>query len=320
MSAAPEPSTSPESPKRPAAAGKPLSVYAGGRLQYETRGLRVTPLSDLYHFLMRTAWWKLLGSFVVIYFSVNALFAGCYWLGGEGTILNARAGSFADAFWFSVQTFATIGYGNLSPGSTYAHLLVTFESFCGMLSVALGTGILFAKFSRPMARVAFSKNAVVSLRNGQPCLMWRIANRRGNALLDATVQGHVLMDEVSDEGQRMRRVLALELERTSMPMFFLAWTVIHRLDSKSPLYGLSPEDVAERVVGLVVSFSGIDDTMVQSVHARRIYDAPDFVFGMRFADMIDSSAPGKLVIDHAQLDELVAEGTPAPASGPRSIV
>jgi inward rectifier potassium channel len=286
------------------------AIYSTGRLRYESRGLRVTPLSDLYHFFMKAAWWKLLLSFGVIYCAANAAFAVAYWWGGPGTVLNARAGSFADDFWFSVQTFATIGYGNLSPGSTYAHVLVTVESFAGMLAVAFGTGILFAKFSRPMARVAFSKNVVVGSRNGQPCLMWRIANRRGNALLDATVQGHALIDEVSSEGHRMRRVHALELERSGMPMFMLSWTVIHPLDAKSPLFGLSPENAGERLVGLIVSFSGVDDTMVQTVHARQMYNPADLRFRARFVDMIDNSTPGTLIIDHAQLDELVAEEGP----------
>jgi inward rectifier potassium channel len=289
---------------------KAASIYSAGRLRYETRGLRVTPLSDLYHFLMKTKWSTLLAAFGVIYCAVNALFALAYWLGGPGTVLNARPSSFADDFWFSVETFATIGYGNMSPGTTYAHLLVTVESFAGMLAVALGTGILFAKFSRPMARVGFSKNAVVSLRNGKPCLTWRIANRRGNALLDATMQCHVLMDDVSSEGHRMRRVHALELERSGMPMFTLAWTVIHPLDEKSPLFGLTVENASQRLVGLIVSFSGVDDTMVQTVHARQMYSPEDLRFGVRFVDMIDNSTPGTLIIDHAQLDELVAEDAP----------
>ena len=286
------------------------SVYQSGQLRYEVRGLRVMPLSDLYHFLMKSAWWKLLGAFGAIYVGVNALFALAYRLGGPGTVLNAHPGSFADDFWFSVQTFATIGYGNLSPGTTYANLLVTVESFGGMLAVALGTGILFAKFSRPMARIAFSRNAIVGLRNGQPCLMWRIANQRGNALLDATVQVHVLMDDISSEGQRMRRVHALALERDAMPMFILAWTVMHQLDEKSPLYGLTVENAAERVVGLIMSFSGVDDTMVQTVHARKMYAVDDLRFGARFVDMIDNSQPGTLIIDHAQLNELAAEDAP----------
>ena len=282
-------------------------IYQAGRLRYEVRGLRITPLSDLFHFLMRTRWSSLLGAFVVIYCGANVLFALLFRLGGDGTILNARPGSLADDFWFSVETFATIGYGNFAPVSTYAHLLVTLESFCGMLAVALGTGILFAKFSLPKARVAFSKNILVSVRNGQPILTWRIANRRSTSLLDATAQAHVLIDDVSSEGHRMRRNHVLELERSSMPIFFLSWTLIHRLDEKSPLYGLSLDNANERVIGIVVSFTGVDETMLQAVHARQLFNAEDLRFGARFADMIDASSPGMLVIDHGQMDELVVE-------------
>ena len=179
-----------------------------------------------------------------------------------------------------------------------------------MLSVALGTGILFAKFSLPKARVAFSKNVIVSMHNGRPCLIWRIANRRSTSLLDATARAHALMDEVSSEGHRMRRNHVLELERGSMPIFFLAWTLIHRLDEKSPLFGLSAENAAERVVGIVASFTGVDETMLQAVHARQLYNPEDLRFGARFADMIDSvEIPGTLIIDHAQMDELVAQDT-----------
>jgi inward rectifier potassium channel len=290
--------------------GKGPSVYQSGSLRYEVRGLRITPLSDLFHFLMRTAWSRLLASFVVIYCGVNSLFASCYWLGGTGTILNARPGSFADAFWFSVQTFATIGYGNLAPATTFAHVLVTIESFCGMLSVALGTGIVFAKFSLPKARVAFAKNVIVSSRNSQPCLVFRVANRRSSSLLDANARAHALMDDVSSEGHRLRRNHLLELERSTMPVFFLAWTLIHRLDEKSPLFGLSPENAAERVVGIILSFTGVDDTLLQPVHARQLYNPEDLRFGARFADMIEPAAPGMLRIDHSKMDELVVEDTP----------
>jgi inward rectifier potassium channel len=176
-----------------------------------------------------------------------------------------------------------------------------------MLSVALGTGILFAKFSLPKARVAFSKNVVVSTRNGKPCLVWRIANRRGTSLLDASARAHALMDDISSEGHRLRRNHVLELERSSMPVFFLSWMLIHRLDETSPLFGLTPENAGERVVGIILSFTGVDDTMLQTVHARQLYNPEDLRFGARFADMIDGSTPGMLIIDHEQLDELVVE-------------
>ena len=301
-------------PIKPVGAKGP-SVYQSGSLRYEVRGLRITPLSDLFHFLMRTAWSKLLAAFIIIYCGVNCLFATFYWLGGDGTILNARSGSFADAFWFSVQTFATIGYGNLAPVSTFAHVLVTIESFCGMLSVALGTGIVFAKFSLPKARVAFSKNILVSSRNGQPVLVFRVANRRNSSLLDASARAHALMDDVSSEGHRLRRNHLLELERSTMPVFFLAWTLIHRLDEKSPLFGLTPENTTERVIGIILSFTGVDDTLLQPVHARQLYNPEELRFGARFADMIEPTTPGMLVIDHSKMDELVADEAPG-SQGP----
>jgi inward rectifier potassium channel len=179
-----------------------------------------------------------------------------------------------------------------------------------MLSVALGTGIVFAKFSLPKARVAFSRNVLVGLRNAQPCLIFRIANRRHSSLLDATARAHALMDDVSTEGHRLRRNHVLELERDAMPVFFLAWTLIHRLDEKSPLFGLSPENASERVIRIIVSFTGVDDTMLQPLHARQLYAPEDLRFGVRFVDMISAPVAGTLAIDHSQMDELVVEEMP----------
>jgi inward rectifier potassium channel len=138
-------------------------------------------------------------------------------------------------------------------------------------------------------------------------LIFRIANRRGTSLLDASAQAHVLMDEVSAEGHRMRRNHTLELERSTMPIFVLAWTLIHRLDEKSPLHGLTLENAPDKVVGIVASFTGVDETMLQAVHARNMYTAADLRFGARFADMIDNSVPGMLIIDHEKMDVLHAE-------------
>lgn len=280
-------------------------------VRFEVRGLRARPLSDLYHYLMRAGWWRVTFAFVVMYCSINAVFAGMYWLGGPGTIANARPGSFADAYWFSVQTFATIGYGGLTPASIYANVLVTLESFSGLLCSAFATGILFAKFSRPAPRIAFSRHLLVSHRNGQPYLVWRVANQRATGVLDATVKAHVLMDEISAEGARMRRAHPLTLDRHEMPVFNLAWTLMHRLDEQSPLFGLTPETLRQRVISFIVSFSGVDSTTVQSVHARQTY-LPDAVqFGYRFADMIDPTTPGLLVVDHAELDSVLEESNPS---------
>lgn len=280
----------------------PVALYDNGQLRFERRGLRATPFADFYHFLMGTTWRRLLGLFACAYLIINALYAILYLLGGEGTLLNVRPGSFADAFWFSVETFATIGYGVFAPRSFYAHVLVTTESFAGLLSAALATGIVFAKFSRPTARVLFSKCAVTFVRNGQPALAFRVGNLRNASLVDVRVKVHALIDEVSKEGHEMRRAYALKLERTQMPVFLLAWNILHPIDDESPLRGIDGSNVIERLVSLIVTFSGVDDTMVQTVHARHVYTPQDIRFGTRFADMMDRSNPQKLIVDYSRFD------------------
>jgi inward rectifier potassium channel len=257
---------------------------------------------------MGTTWRRLLGLFVSAYLLVNSLYAGLYLLGGEGTLLNVRPGSFADAFWFSVETFATIGYGVFAPRSVYAHVLVTTESFAGLLSAALATGIVFAKFSRPTARVQFSKQALTCVRNGRPMLVFRAGNLRSASLVDVQIKVHALIDEVSKEGHEMRRAHALKLERTHMPVFLLAWSIFHPIDDESPLQGITAANVRGRFVSLIVTFAGVDDTMVQTVHARHLYTPDDIRFGTRFADMMDRSNPEKLIIDYERFDALEPDG------------
>jgi inward rectifier potassium channel len=283
------------------------AVDGDGQLRFERRGLRPTPFADFYHLLMGATWRRLLALFALAYLALNSSFATLYFLGGPDTLLNARPGSFTDAFWFSVQTFATIGYGVLAPNTNYAHLLVTVESFTGMLSVALATGILFAKFSRPTARVLFTRNVLIHTRNGIPTLVFRVGNLRSAPLLDVHVKVHALMDEVTKEGQELRRAQPLELERTHMPMFLLAWNIFHPITQASPLYGIDVTNVGQRLVGVIVTFSGVDDTMVQTVHARHTYTPADLQFAMRFSDMMDRSVPGKLIVDYARFDELIPE-------------
>jgi inward rectifier potassium channel len=260
--------------------------------------------TDVYHYLLTITWRRLLGVFFLIYIGTNALFGFLYWLGGDD-ISNVRPGSFVDAFWFSVQTYATIGYGGMSPITPYAHVLVTLEAFVGMMALALGTGIVFAKFSRPRARIAFSDKLCVHLRNGRPVLEFRLTNQRRGSLSDATMKFTVLRDEVSAEGQPMRRGSTLELERSHMPILSLAWNCIHILDETSPLHGLCPGDSMEQIVGFIAILAAHDDTMGETVHARTFYNADDVLHNMRFVDMIDSrSEPGIVSIDHALLNDV----------------
>src|SRR5450432_3170806 len=281
-----------------------MTAFGVGKSRFEVKNLDQRWFTDVYHYMLAVTWRRLLGVFFLVYCGTNALFALLYWLGGND-IANARAGSYADAFWFSVQTYATIGYGGMSPATTYAHVLVTLEAFVGMMAMALGTGIVFAKFSRPTARVAFSDKLVVHVRNGRPVLEFRLANRRRGSLSDATMQLSVVMDEVTAEGQPMRRGYPLELERPHMPVLSLAWNLIHVLDEQSPVRGLRAGAGDDHIMGFIASLTAHDDTMAETVHARQYYNPEDLHHNVRFVDMIDvKSQTGVITIDHSLLNEV----------------
>jgi inward rectifier potassium channel len=283
--------------------GRARPMVTLGAVRFESKGLDQPWFHDVYHFMLAISWASLLGLFFAVYLSANAIFACLYWL-GDGAVEHARAGSFADAFWFSVQTFATIGYGGMAPATTYGHVLVTLEAFVGMMSIALGTGIVFAKFSRPRALIQFSKKMVVHVRNGRPVLEFRLANQRRGSLSDASMKVNLVYDEVTSEGLPMRRSRPLELERAHMPLLALAWNLIHVLDEQSPLHELKRETVGQRIVGVIALMSAHDDTLVETVRARQFYQPQDLVFESRFVEMISRQDDGVLVIDHGLLDVL----------------
>lgn len=275
-----------------------------GRSRFVIKNLHQSWYTDVYHDMLTISWRRLLGVFFLIYIGTNAFFGFLFWL-GDNDISNVRPGSYADDFWFSVQTYATIGYGGMAPITTYAHVLVTLEAFAGMMALALGTGIVFAKFSRPRARIAFSDKLCVHIRNGRPVLEFRLANQRRGSLSDATMKLSVVRDEVTAEGQPMRRGSPLELERSHMPVLSLAWNCIHVLDESSTLHGLCPGDSMDHIVGFIAILAAHDDTMGETVHARTFYSAEDVLHNVRFVDMIDSkSEPGIISIDHSLLNNV----------------
>lgn len=310
------------SPSSPPKTSRRGPGYGIGGARFEIKNLDQRWYTDVYHYMLAVSWLRLLFVFFGVYCGTNALFAFLYWVGGND-IANARPGSFADAFWFSVQTYATIGYGGMSPATTYAHILVTLEAFVGMMAMALGTGIVFAKFSRPKARVAFSNNLVVHVRNGRPVLEFRIANQRRGSLSDAVMKFSVMKDEMTAEGQPMRRGYPLELERSQMSVLSLAWNLIHVLDENSPLRGLAPGKM-EHITGFIASLTAHDDTSAETVHERQFYNPEDLLHDVRFVDMIDSrSQPGVISIDHSLLHEVrpivpnrAASDTDPSGSGP----
>jgi inward rectifier potassium channel len=260
---------------------------------------------DVYHSALNAPWSLLLAGFAAFYVVLNALFALAYVAGGDD-IANARAGSFVDAFFFSVQTMATIGYGGLAPRTLYANILVAIEAFLGVLSFALATGLFFAKFSRPTARVLFSRVAVVAPRDGVRSLMLRMANERANQILEAQVHLALARTETTIEGERVRRLYDLQLLRTRTPLFVLTWTVIHPIDERSPLFGATPESLREAEGEIIVSVMGVDETFSQTIHARYSYLADEIAWDARFADIMSRLPDGRRLVDYTRFHDVVA--------------
>lgn len=267
-------------------------------------GVPSRPLADLYYNLMRRRWRWLVGFLAAAYLAFNLLFAGLYSLDPTG-FANSEPLDFADAFNFSVQTFATIGYGAIAPKSVFTNTLVTIEALAGIMYTALATGLVFAKFSRPSARVTFSKHMTVHERNGRPALHFRLANDRGNDLVEASIRLTVLKTEVSREGQQMRRFRDLQLERSWSPLFAMSWLAIHVIDEHSPLFGEDAASLEADEVLFVVILTGIDGTFAQTVHARHIYEFHDIRWGYRFVDVVTPHSPGRVQLDLSKLHDVV---------------
>jgi inward rectifier potassium channel len=259
---------------------------------------------DPYHLLLTIPWSGFIPLICVLYVTINALFAVAYWLGGD-CIANARPGSFLDLFFFSVQTLASIGYGAMYPKTTYANIVVTIEAMIGLMGIALMTGLAFARFSRPTARVIFSRVAVITAHDAKPTLMFRTANQRRNTILEAQMRVYLMRDEVTAEGQFMRRIYDLQLLRNQTPNFSLSWSVVHVIDQFSPLYGMTSESLSDTNSMLIISLSGIDETVAQVVHARHSYSANEILWNNRFVDIFYHTSDGHRYIDYNRFHDVL---------------
>lgn len=259
---------------------------------------------DPYHLLLTIPWLGFLAVIAVSYLATNTLFAFAYLAGGD-CIENARPGSFLDLFFFSVQTLASIGYGAMYPKTVYANSIVTIEAMVGLIGVAVSTGLAFARFSLPTARILFSRTAIIAPHNGVATLMFRTANQRRNLILEAQLQVYLMRDEISKEGQHMRRIYDLKLIRQRSPSFTLSWTIMHQIDENSPLYGATLESLYQNQTTIVISLSGIDESVAQAIHARHVYAAQDILWNYRFVDIMHSTPNGDRYIDYNYFHEVL---------------
>ncbi len=284
-----------------------------GSFNVRREGLGFFQSLSAYHWLLELTWPRFLLVLGGIFLGVNLLFAGAYDLCGPAALSGIAArdgfGRFLGDFFFSVQTFATIGYGGIAPARTAANVLVVLEAVTGLLLVALGTGISFARFARPRARILFSERAVVAPYGDGEAFMFRLANAHKSELTD--LRARVLLAYRKPDGGRA--FVPLELERDNVLFFPLSWTVVHPIDARSPLRGKSVAELAAHRAEFLILLTGTDETFAQVVHARSSYEISEIVWNARFVSLYNPpDQDGGISIDVGKLSEV--ERLPAPAS------
>jgi inward rectifier potassium channel len=287
-----------------------------GRYEFLIQGLSRIVLRDLFHHFMTVSWPRLFVTLAAFFLGFDLLFGLLYHL-APGCIANLNPPGFAGAFFFSVETFATVGYGDMHPQTFYGHLVAMVEIFAGLMSLALITGIMFARFSRPRARFLFTRNAVVRPIDGQMTLVVRAANQRNNVVQDAAAQLRLLRDETTAEGLSLRRIADLTLVRSQHPMFALGWTIMHVIDAASPLRSETAQSLHEKDASLILSVTGTDETPGQVLTARTEYTSTDIHWNATFSDILEEAADGTLNVDYSKFDEVkpLASDAQPPRSG-----
>jgi len=271
-----------------------------GSFNVKRAGLPGWHTEDVYHHILTIPWWQFHGLVVFGYFLANLLFGLAYFLCGPAALAGGEPNPtplarFGECFFFSVQTLGTIGYGKLTPNTLGANLLVTLEAITGLMSFALATGLLFARFSRPTARLLFSQHALVSPFQEGEALMFRVMNGRVASEL-TEVHATVTFSRMEDRyGRRVRRFYALPLEREQVNFLPMQWVVVHPLDRSSPLRGLTREDLHASEAEILILITAVDETFAQTVHTRTSYRYDEVIWNARFRDMYEFTSRGTVV-------------------------
>jgi len=293
-----------------------LSGSSDNRLSYEFRVVGGTPSDwhDLYHWYLRLPWWAALGLILLVYLALNAVFGALY--AELGGIQNAQPGSFADGFFFSVQTMGTIGYGAMYPTTRLANVLVTAESVVGLLVTALATGMVFVRFSRIRGRVVFSQKVAIAPMDGVPTVQIRVGNARSNRIYDVDLRLSLTRTFRTAEGVTIYRTEECKLVRDRAPTLMQSWMLLHKIDASSPFHGLTPEALKSTDAEVTCSLTGTDDISLQAIHGRYTWEHFDVVWGQRLADVLSETPDGAVVLDLTRFHTLEptapTEGFPYP--------
>ena len=278
---------------------------AGNFLRIRSKGKGLSFHEDFYPFLLKLTWPRFFGLFSLTFVALNAIFAVLY-MARPGSVQGAS--SYPDYFFFSIETFATIGYGEMTPNGTWAHVVMSLEALSGICATALMTGLIFARFTRPTSQVLFSDRMIIAPWNGVPHLMFRLANQRQNQLVEAQLSLMILLKEETKEGHTLRRPTDLTLVRSRNAMFALTWLAMHRIDEASPFYGENAlAKLAEQNADVFVTMTGFDETLMQTVHARFRYALDHIVPAQRFVDVLEVDDDGMRTIDYDKFHDIVEE-------------
>ncbi|MFZ0959949.1 MAG: ion channel [Terriglobia bacterium] len=281
-------------------------INPSGRFNVRRRG---TTWRDIhpYLFMINASWTVffllIFGGFVI----ANVVFALIYVKIGvqhlQGADTSTALSRFLSAFFFSAQTFTTVGYGRISPDGVLTSLVASLQALLGLMALAIGTGLLFGRFSRPAARLAFSRQMVVAPYQSGSSLQFRLANRRSNNLME--IEARVMMSSVEPTDQGLlRKYTYLTLERQLVQFLPLTWTIVHPIDESSPLWGKKPEDLAQHQAEFLITIKAFDDTFFQTVHVRHSYRFEEVVWGARFVPAFAPDAQGEMVLDLRRLSEI----------------
>jgi inward rectifier potassium channel len=260
---------------------------------------------DIYHYLMRSSLPRVFQFYVIIFLTINTLFAFIY-LAVPGSISGPH--TFRNTFFFSVQTFSTVGYGTVSPQNLYGNIIVVMEIMTGVLTVALTAGLAFAKFSKPSAKLIYSKNILLTTFDNEPVLMFRLANSRGNQITSANIELHRVYLFTTKEGNQIVRFKSLKLIRDYHPVFALSWSVYHPIDKDSPFFGMTHKELKESRDEFYVVFNGIDSAFSQTIHDVHYYKMDHLLTNHRFADILHRDNDGTRYIDYEKFDQTVPDG------------
>lgn len=279
-------------------------INRDGSFNLKRRGLPFFESFSIYHWLISMSWFKFCSLILAAYLVVNVFFATLYFIGGdanfEGIQTNNNFDRFLNEFFFSTQTFTTVGYGRINPVGVYSNIISSIESLSGLLSLALATGLLYGRFVRPVAKIIYSENALIAPYKDITGFQFRIANKRSDhQMVDTEVD--VLLSRVENDALKFYN---LKLEYKKITMFTATWTVNHPIDEESPLYGLTEDDLKEMDSEFFVLLKGFDDTFAQQVHSRSSYKYNEIVWGAKFVSVYGKSDDGETTIELDRISEL----------------